>query len=568
MVKDYLAGLVLDASKDRIKDKFDEKTLKTILLNYIEGHRKYNDICTLSEEFDFQGLVEYIQQNLLNSVSSRLFAVSKKERGRARESIIAAAITYSKANTKQARQNVIKCISDCLDIIYGFDFSRIPRCAHILASETVDAIEEIAQGIVESSKREVLSRLDSMEDNLKNGSLFSINKAVQLTEMGNFSEIESGFKKVLDHISLEHPLHPHYGYTFSDKKLQSEPLTQTAKELYPPRYVLTGAVRFGDTYYNDPDGDPLGYSYRHQIPITMEVSKAVKYLGDKLDPIQSEVEGLPGKTILAAPPKFTTAFPCSIKVGDVVFFNFILFRTQEILEDGTYIIGNKEQGLHIYFEIQINPQKPNKPNFIINMNCSDNHEMLNYARFMKSLSEGGAIHIYALETKCDFIAGYINGWTYKTGFASVDEEIDFLERVCAIEDYFSIKLNLSGKISEEVYDKVLYVSDLIKNGNVSTTWNEMTCTGTLDHRLREELVKKGPAFYMLSYVGICEIEMFGTSVEFRLMRTFKCACIVDYEKVKKKAEVLEDGDTINITFRAGEDNSVIDTLNIPDELLA
>lgn len=567
MVKDYLAELALDVGKDKIKDKFDEKALKVILSKYIERHQKYNEVCTLAEEIDFQGLVEYIQRNLLNSVSNRLFAPSKKERGQARESIIAAAITYSKAGTVQARQNVVRCISDCLDIICGFYSLKIPRYAYILASETVDAIEERTQEIVDSSKEEILSKVDSIEDNLKNGSLFSINKAIQLTEMGNFPEIESGFKKVLDHISLEHPLHPHYGYTFSDKKLQSEPLTQKAKELYPPRYVLTGAVRFGDTYYNNPDGDPLGYSYRHQIPIAMEVSKAVKYLGDKLDPIQSEVEGLPGKTILAASPKFPPAFPCSIKVGDVVFFNFILFRTQEILEDGTYIIGNKEQGLHIYFEIQINPQKSNKPNFIINMNCSDNHEMLNYARFMKSLPEGGTIHIYALETKCDFIAGYINGWTYKTGFASVDEEIDFLERVCAIEDHFSVKLNLSGKISEEAYDKVLYVSDLIKNGNVSTTWNEMTCTGTLDHRLREELVKKGPTFYMLSYVGICEIGMFGISVEFRLMRTFKCACIVDYEKVKKKAEVLEDGDTINIAFRAGEDNSVIDTLNIPDELL-
>ena len=40
--------------------------------------------------------------------------------------------------------------------------------------------------------------------------------------------------------------------------------------------------------------------------------------------------------------------------------------------------------------------------------------------------------------------------------------------------------------------------------------------------------------------------------------------MVDLEKVRRKAEVLDDGDSIRITLRAGEDNSVIDTLRIPE----
>lgn len=72
--------------------------------------------------------------------------------------------------------------------------------------------------------------------------------------------------------------------------------------------------------------------------------------------------------------------------------------------------------------------------------------------------------------------------------------------------------------------------------------------------------------YMISYVGVNEIELFGSSFKFKFMRCFKCAHIVDYEKVKKKAEILDDGDSIKISFKAGKDKSAFDTLNIPNRM--
>lgn len=72
--------------------------------------------------------------------------------------------------------------------------------------------------------------------------------------------------------------------------------------------------------------------------------------------------------------------------------------------------------------------------------------------------------------------------------------------------------------------------------------------------------------YMFSYVGISHVDLFGAEFEFRFMRTFNCAHMIDFEKVKRKAEVLDDGDDIKITFRAGDDKGTIDTLKIPDNI--
>lgn len=449
----------------------------------------------------------------------------------------------------------------------GFYASAILKKEYILASEIVDAVSESTQQIAEEKTQAIVSKIEGLENSLVNGSLFSMGKAIQLAETGDLSAIQSGLKKMFVHVSLEHPLYPYFGYTYVDGELRSKALTKDAKVLFPPRYVFTGAIRFGDTYYNDSDGDPIDYAYRHQLPITMEVSNAVKYLGDKPDPAPSEVDQLQGNVLIAIPPKFPPAFPCSIKVGDIVFFDYILLRTQKILDDGTYIINNMEQDIYIRFEVSINPKLPSKPDFKISISRPNNREMLNYVRFMKALSEEKNLHIFVLEAQQDIIAGYINDMEYKTGFEAVDEEIDFLERICAIEDYFNVRLNPAGKISQEEYQSVIHISDLVRKDEVHTTWNEMTFSGILDQHFREELMVMDAELYIFSYVGTGVVELFGASFDFKFMRTLKCACIVDFEKIKKKAEILDNGDSIRITFKAIEDNSAIDTLHIPEQMM-
>ena len=88
----------------------------------------------------------------------------------------------------------------------------------------------------------------------------------------------------------------------------------------------------------------------------------------------------------------------------------------------------------------------------------------------------------------------------------------------------------------------------------------------MSQHFRDELISLDKDIYGLSYVGKCHVNLFGAEFEFRFMRTFKCARVVDFEKVKLKAEVLDDGDNIKITFRAGEDKGIIDTLRIPEPI--
>lgn len=567
-VSGYLANLGLDAIKTKIKNRIDEKKLRESLLAYIESQQKYNEMCSLAEEIDFQGLIDYIKNNLIDATGTRFFDPNRNKRGQARQQIVDAAVAFSKADTDEAKFRVSKYISICLDIIRGFyEEHHLSLKEFLLSDMIVDAVaDEVAEvqttlmTAVDSAKNEILGKIDNT------GSLFSVDKALAFAKAGETDTIRDGIKKILDHISLEHPYYPHFGYDYRNGMILSKPLTEEAKKLYPPKYVLTGPVKIGNQYYNNPNGNPLDYSYRHQIPITLEISKATKLLGEKPDPRQDEMAGLEGQKLIASPPEFPPAFPCAIKVGETIFFEYILLRTQEILDDGTYIIGNKDQGGSFYFEIRINPQIPSSPDFSMKIRNATNRELLNFVRFMTTLSKEKDLHIYVLALGEDIIAGYINGIDYQTGFSSVDEEIDFLERVCVIEDYFHIQLNLHGEISYMEYKTVIQISELIRNEEVLGTWNEATFTGVLTQHFRKELIKMGKEEYRFSYVGISHVELFGAEFELRYMRTFKNAQIVDFEKVRRKAEVLDDGDDIKITFRAGNDNGTIDTLKIPDSI--
>ena len=102
------------------KTLLDKKGLKNNLKGFIEREEKYNALCSLSEEIDFQGLLEYIEVNLLNDVSNGIFKQNKKERETAKKYIIDRAVEFSKAETKEARQRVTRIIDISLNIIKDF----------------------------------------------------------------------------------------------------------------------------------------------------------------------------------------------------------------------------------------------------------------------------------------------------------------------------------------------------------------------------------------------------------------------------------------------------------------
>jgi hypothetical protein len=345
----------------------------------------------------------------------------------------------------------------------------------------------------------------------------------------------------------------------------SKPLTTEAAKLYPPGLRLSGTIKVGNKSYSELNCDVLDYSYRHQAPIMIAVSDAIQILGDREDPIQDWAKELIGQTVFAKPPEFPSALPCSIRVGDTSYYDYVLFRTQEIEDDGTICISNKEQDTPFHFEARFNPQNLGRQSFGIKFDGNaTSKERLNYLRFLKALSEKKKLHIYVLSHEADMLSCTIDVIDHATGFSSIEDAIDFWDRVCVIEDYFHVLLNPVGEISDDVFWQVIHLSELVKGNEVYSTWDKVTWSFTLNQRVRERFLCESDEMHMLALVGTFHTELFGSPFDVRMARVFKCAHIVDYERVKKKVEVLDDGDELKIELQSGDDKDVFDTFNYPE----
>ena len=489
-----------------------------------------------------------------------MFSHNKTIRRNVREHIINKALSYSHADSEEAKCRVKKGISICLDIIHDFYLS-FNKKDYIIASHIIDEIHNDTKEIVQSSEDRLTNLIE------KSRSLVSIDKAIELSKAGDFATIEDGIEDIIQAVSSKHPLYPDYGFELHNHKLRSKPLTDTAVQKHPPRYVFNGHVRVGEKLFHTPQENPFDYSYRHQIPITFEVSNATKYLGDQLDPKQDEIYNFIGKTITANPPEFPPARPYSIIVGTETCFEYILLRTQEILDDGTIIISNKEQGNSIIFTIKTNPQSPEHPGYMISMDQPSNRDILQYVKFISALEKYKDIHIHDLSKEKDWIAGHIENLGYKSGFPSIEEEIDFIERVCIIEDYFDVILKPEGDISIHEIEETQMISNLIQNELVPSQWNQATLTGIIDQDSRQRILTMKDEPFMFSYVGISQVKLFGAQFDVKFLRTYISAQIVDLKKLKKKVELMDDGETIKIQLMPSNDTTAADTLRIPADIM-
>ena len=121
---DKLTDIGLEVGKSQINKKLNEQLLRNKLKKYISEQKELNGLYSMKEEFDFEGLLNYILNHLITDVQTRVFSINTVERGRARKEVIDKAIKFSKANTKESINNVKKIVATSIDIIKSF-YSKV-----------------------------------------------------------------------------------------------------------------------------------------------------------------------------------------------------------------------------------------------------------------------------------------------------------------------------------------------------------------------------------------------------------------------------------------------------------
>lgn len=549
-ITEKVIGVIADIGIDVAKEHFENKRLeakaKEKLSEYLTRQKKYNFDCSLEEEIDFEGLAEYIHNDLIDDVKIRLFG-RKQERRIAREAIADKAACYAQAKTKLSKERAKHLAVTAVDILRGFFRSKIDCSTLFAAAEIEDTV------IDEMSEQHKAQdhKIDALAKNIQDNSLLSIDKNVSLANSGKIDTVEKNAAAFFAALGTAHVLTPYYGFTMDGVScLKSIPLRPDAVELYPPHFEVTAtAFKMGGTLLPNVDASTFTRAYRTQSPIEFDVTTAQKYLGNVLDPIQHEAENLTGTHVILKPPTFPPAFPCSVFIDGELVIAYLLLRTKKIEDDGTIVITNEEQkNFNFMVTLEVNTSAASL-NLSITPNSPPNVGALNYRRFLKKASSANCIELKDLEHNATFISSKAN--LVPHNFENLDSEIEFLEKIVAIENHFHISLTIPEEIEISDHQVINRLYSMIRDGKYCGSCSGFTMSFNLTEELRQSIRTIGETACSFSCSLGMHVELFDQKLDFNIIRKIDSMRLDNFEKITKKIDALDNGDPIKVSFVSG-----------------
>lgn len=541
---DYVTDFGVELIKDKINNEREKNEIRNRLASYIKREQSINFDCTPEEEIDFGGLIQYIQTNFLDDAQLRIFG-NKEERDRAREDIKTKAIINAKANNSLSQERAIKMIETAVDILYNFYNSAQNKDLRLMAAQ------------IENT---VIDQADEIKEIIKEGISTSIDKNVSLMKKGEISEVEDKVKSMLNTLGCTHNLYPDYQLVYDSEKniFYSKPLSKEVLEKYPPRISCTGTVEMNGKNIDTIDVETINYANRHQYPLKLNVVTAKKMLGDIVDPVQHEAEELMGTSIIIPPKPFPKAFPCSISINDAVMFDYILFRIEEILDDETIIMTNREQeNCPFKMKLSINVKLQCMDLSIQKNNNITNEETLHYLKFLLRGKTGGIISIKILSLRKELGSGKLDCLNYDTGFGSVENEVAFYEKIVAIEHHFYRTISVPKEIEYCDVKMISYLYALINGDECKDECASFSIQLPVTEQLRQIILESNNQKSSLSYVGTIYVPIFNEMYEIAIIKTFESVVYDNLEKLKKLVELLDIGDEIKLKFLPYDGDKIV-----------
>ena len=534
--------------EDKTHDAIRKAQLKERLNSYLSQQQSLNFHISTDEEVDLEGLSEYICTDLIRDVEQRLLG-SKKERAAARKRILNKTVSFASAHTNLSTRRTLKIVDSAIDTIINFYRKKVNRDLLLITGE----IEEVVTDEHKKTRDIIAQEAEHVKSIIKDSAYLSIDRDLRLMEEGKLSEIEKRLGTYVDSISTTHSLFPFFGYKMTtDNKLISVPLNEKAKIQYPENYkIVASDVMLGDQPVYPGDQTFFDRAYRHQEPISFKVLDIQKYLGDVLDPAQSNVQEMVGNQAMIKPPEFPPAFPCSVKIGSETVVPYLLFRTKEILDDGTVVITNEEQK-NYNFTVSISFPKPNGQllkghSLTITVNKPTNLEFLNYLMFLKRVASGECITLFSLNLNKELVQGEFE----ESDSTNLDTLIDLYQKITSIESYYNTTFSFQEPITENDLRIIIFVFEMIHDGYSCESDHLIECYITISDEAREFILKLTEQDYLISINVKEQISLFNQTIDISSVQEIDCVRVDNLSRLKEKTSALDNGEQVKVSFIPG-----------------
>ena len=337
MLREAIAGWTVQKTinilKDKITIKFDEDKLRLEIQTYFDSKREKSAILKNDAKV-FGKITEQFWQENIPLIEKSIIG-TQQERKQARKELYASTCDALNIYDNAGRREARKIVKEVTGIAKKHYSGMLSTKDHVLKNEIIDGVSESIDSSITSALAEI-TKLSTSPINYET--------ARAVAEQGNTDLIADTLTGMHGFLDMTHELYPDYGIEIiGPKRYASRPLNNEAINKYPPKFKLKGIATIGDRVLPCLTLNDIEYANRHQQDIVINITEAQKFLGEKMDPFQYEAQQMVGEKLIKKPEPFAPAQPFSIKVDGDTFYEYIELRLEEILDDESIVISNREQ---------------------------------------------------------------------------------------------------------------------------------------------------------------------------------------------------------------------------------
>ena len=218
-------------------------------------------------------------------------------------------------------------------------------------------------------------------------------------------------------------------------------------------------------------------------------------------------------------------------------------------EDGTVIITNDEQN-NFSFMVTLAANATTKNlSLTVTPNVPSNADSLNYRRFLKKAISAKHVELKSLDQNAVFISSKAN--LVPHGCEKLDVEIEFLEKIVAIETHYHITLTIPDEIDISDHQIIDRLYSMLRDGKYSGICSGFTMSFNLTEELRQSIRTIGEVACSFSCSLGMHVELFDQKLDFNIIRKIDSMRLDNFEKITKKIDALDNGDPIKVSFVSG-----------------
>ena len=405
-----------------------------------------------------------------------------------------------------------------------------------------------------------------------------------LIRKGKLEEAVDVFAEVYNQFEKLHPLYPNYIYKpvelGSKIVFKHHPASKEIAEQLPLHYKGKFSIKDKDLRKDETLGDFITRKYLSQEKISVDIKYIETWIGEHLidNPFSFENQLVDNAEWFILPDKLPPPIKSKLVLSDDrvdrTVIDYLELRVTEVNNnENRIIISNKHQvSSPIVLALTI-------PNILSDKTVIEGSSKFDikirqgfegrviaeklFLQFIKYAGQSTKISFIELEEQKEFFSAEDMNLDDPQDPEVIEERISILNDLLQIEDALEVEFQLPDIIEREDFEKIFILKRIIEDKEVIASIDSFSAVFDNIEALRKMIyvLKNQPVTVTAKEKMV--IELFGIKFEnIGVSHTFDNLIIKDPERIKKKLEFLDIGDTVNVEFEPGTKNIVSTRYNI------